>query len=150
MSSQLEARIVWGDCDEQGIVFYPKYFYWMDSAFQSLLRDAGQSIRTMREEFSIVGIPIVEANARFVSSATHEQILRIETEIRHWGKTSLRAEYRGFYGERPIFEGFEVRVWLGRTSDGRPAATAIPSPFKNACDALAVSRNASYTDGHRD
>ena len=28
-----EVRIVWGDCDEQGIVFYPTFFYWMDSTF---------------------------------------------------------------------------------------------------------------------
>ncbi len=59
MGSQLDVRIVWGDCDEQGIVFYPKYFCWMDSAFQSLLRDAGQSLRAMREGHGIVGIPIV-------------------------------------------------------------------------------------------
>jgi 4-hydroxybenzoyl-CoA thioesterase len=130
MESQFEVRIVWGDCDEQGIVFYPKYFYWMDSAFQTLLRDASQSVRAMREEFGIVGIPIVEANARFVASATHEEILRIEAEIRRWGETSLRVEYRGFCEGRPIFEGFEARVWLGRGSNGRPAATAIPEAFK--------------------
>lgn len=132
MVSQLEVRIVWGDCDEQGIVFYPKYFYWMDSAFQALLRDVGQSVRAMREGFGIIGIPIVEANARFLSSATHEEILRIEAGIRHWGKTSLRAEYKGFCGDRPIFEGFEARVWLGRASNGQPVPAAIPEAFKNA------------------
>ena len=132
MVSQLDVRIVWGDCDEQGIVFYPKYFYWMDSAFQALLRDAGQSVRSMREGFGIVGIPIVEANARFFASATSEEILRIEAGIRHWGKTSLRAEYKGFCGDRPIFEGFEARVWLKRGSNGRPAAATIPEAFKNA------------------
>jgi 4-hydroxybenzoyl-CoA thioesterase len=132
MVSQLEVRIVWGDCDEQGIVFYPKYFYWMDSAFQALLRDAGQSVRSMREGFGIVGIPIVEANARFFASGTSEEILRIEAGIKHWGKTSLRAEYKGFCGDRPIFEGFEARVWLERGSNGRPAAGPIPEAFKNA------------------
>jgi 4-hydroxybenzoyl-CoA thioesterase len=132
MVSQFEVRIVWGDCDEQGIVFYPKFFYWMDSAFQALLRDAGQSLRAMRENFGIVGIPIVEANARFLSSVSHENILRIESQIGHWGKTSLRAEYKGFCGDRPIFEGFEARVWLGRDNNGEPAATAIPEAFKNA------------------
>jgi YbgC/YbaW family acyl-CoA thioester hydrolase len=136
MPSQFEVRIVWGDCDEQGIVFYPKYFYWMDSAFQALLRDAGLSLRTMRDEFGIVGIPLVEANARFLASAAHEDILRIEAAIGHWGKTSLRAEYRGFCGERPIFEGFEARVWLARGSDGAPAAAAIPAAFKNALAAV--------------
>jgi 4-hydroxybenzoyl-CoA thioesterase len=132
MKSQFEVRIVWGDCDEQGIVFYPKYFYWMDSAFQGLLRDAGQSLRTMREEFGIVGIPIVEANSRFFASATHEEVLRIEAEIRRFGDTSLRAEYKGFCGARPIFEGYEARVWLGRGSDGKPAPAAIPDAFKKA------------------
>ena len=132
MVSQLEVRIVWGDCDEQGIVFYPRYFYWMDSAFQRLLRDAGQSLRAMREAFGIVGIPIVEANARFLASATHEEILRIEAEIKRWGDTSLRVEYKGFCADRPIFEGFEARVWLGRASNGNPAPAAIPAAFKKA------------------
>ena len=132
MKSQIEVRIVWGDCDEQGIVFYPKFFYWMDSAFQGLLRDAGQSLRGMREGFGVVGIPIVEANARFLASATDEEILRIESEIRRWGDTSLRVEYKGFCGARQIFEGFEARVWLGRASDGKPAPAAIPDAFKKA------------------
>ena len=132
MGSQLDVRIVWGDCDEQGIVFYPKYFYWMDSAFQALLRNAGQSLRAMREGYGIVGIPIVEANARFLASATHEEVLSIEAEIRHWGETSLRVEYKGFCGDRQIFEGFEARVWLGRGSNGRPAAATIPEAFKKA------------------
>src|SRR5208282_2843409 len=105
---------------------------WMDSAFQALLRDAGQSVRTLREGFGIVGIPIVEANARFLSSATHEEILTIDAEIRHWGDKSLRAEYKGSCGDRPIFDGFEARVWLARASDGRPAAAAIPAAFKDA------------------
>jgi len=132
MVSQFEVRIVWGDCDEQGIVFYPTFFYWMDSAFQALLRDGGYSVRSMREKYGIIGIPIVEANARFLSSVTYEEILRVEAEIRHWGKTSLRVEYKGFCGDRPIFEGFEARVWLARANNGQPAADAIPQAFKNA------------------
>ena len=132
MKSQLEVRVVWGDCDEQGIVFYPNYFYWMDSAFQSLLREAGYSLGEMRTKCEIVGIPIVEANARFLNSVTHEEILRIGAEIGHWGNTSLRIEYEGFCGDRPIFEAFETRVWLGRSKDGRLAAARVPASFKQA------------------
>lgn len=138
MGSQLDVRIVWGDCDEQGIVFYPQYFYWMDSAFQALLRDAGLSLRAMREEFDMVGLPIVEANARFRSSVSHEDILRIEATMAHVGEKSLRAEYNGYCGDRLVFEGFEARVWLGHAGDGRPAAAAIPAAFKTAFGAPAV------------
>lgn len=117
------------------MVFYPKYFYWMDSAFQTLLRHAGQSVRRMRDEFGIVGIPIVEANARFLLSATHEDVLTINAAIQHWGKRSFRVEYNGFCGSRQIFSGFEVRVWLKRANDGSPQAAAIPSSFKDVFDA---------------
>ena len=76
-----------GRLPRKGIVFYPKYFYWMDSAFQTLLRDAGQSVRAIREGFGIVGIPIVEANA-VPRVGDPRRNLRIEAEIRHWGETS--------------------------------------------------------------
>jgi acyl-CoA thioesterase FadM len=80
----------------------------MDRAFQALLRDAGQSVRAIREGFGIIGIPIVETNAR-LSSATHEETLRIEAESRHGGAKSIRAEYKGFCGDRPIFEVRKAR-----------------------------------------
>ena len=134
MGSQLDVRIVWGDCDEQGIVFYPKYFYWMDSAFQALLRDAGQSLRAMREGYGIVGIPIVEANARFLASSTHEEILSIEAEIRHWGETSLRAEYKGFAetdrssraSRRASGSGAEVTAGRRRPPSQKPLGERLP------------------------
>lgn len=33
-----ETVVAWGDCDEAVVVFYPNYFYCMDSAFQAFLR----------------------------------------------------------------------------------------------------------------
>ena len=126
-----ETRIVWGDCDDQGIVFYPNYFYWMDTTFQALLRAAGLDMRQMREK-GLVGLPIVEANGRFLSSASYEDVLRIEAKVAHWGGKSFRVEYSGFCGQRAIFEGFEARVWLWRGADGKPAATQVPEDFRSA------------------
>jgi hypothetical protein len=54
--------IEWGDCDEAGIVFYPNYFYWLDCAFQRLLRSQGLSQRELRRRFGAV-TPIVEAHS---------------------------------------------------------------------------------------
>jgi acyl-CoA thioesterase FadM len=30
MSFETRFMIEWEDCDENGIVFYPNYFYWLD------------------------------------------------------------------------------------------------------------------------
>ena len=37
--------VEWGDCDEAGIVYYPRYFYWMDCAFHRFLLARGLSYR---------------------------------------------------------------------------------------------------------
>ena len=40
--------VEWGDCDEAGIVYYPRYFYWMDCAFHRFLRARGLSYREFK------------------------------------------------------------------------------------------------------
>ena len=69
MSVTSENLIVWGDCDAAGIIYYPRYFYFIDSAFQALLRNAGLDNRILQERYG-VRVPIVDANAKFTSPAT--------------------------------------------------------------------------------
>ena len=38
---RLSHEIAWGDCDDAGIVFYPHFFRWMDTAFHRWLRERG-------------------------------------------------------------------------------------------------------------
>jgi YbgC/YbaW family acyl-CoA thioester hydrolase len=130
MSPSLETIINWGDCDEAGVVHYPKYFYWMDSAFHGLLRNAGMSLRMVGQRFG-AHLPIVEANARFLTRATFDEPLTVVAEIVHWGRKSLRIVYRGFRGDQQVFEGHEARVWALR-SDGPIQTAPIPVAFKNA------------------
>ena len=89
-------------------------------------------MRALRESGEIVGLPIVQADARFLSSASYEDVLRIEANIAHWGGKSFRVEYRGFVGERAIFEGFEVRVYLTKGADGKPVGRKVPESFRAA------------------
>jgi YbgC/YbaW family acyl-CoA thioester hydrolase len=130
MSPSLETIINWGDCDEAGVVHYPKYFYWMDSAFHGLLRNAGLSLRTIGQTFG-AHVPIVEAKARFLARATFDEPLTVIAEIVHWGTKSFRVVYRGFRGDEQVFEGQEARVWALRM-DGPIQTAPIPTAFKQA------------------
>lgn len=131
MPPALETIINWGDCDEQGIVFYPRYFYWMDCAYQGLLRRSGLSLRKLRSEFGVVGTPLVKATATFFASATSEQRLSVEAEVARWGNTSFEIAYRGASENAPIFEGLEIRVWL-KPGDAGPRPGAIPAAIRDA------------------
>jgi 4-hydroxybenzoyl-CoA thioesterase len=138
MPPTFTVQIAWGDCDEQGIVYYPNYFYWMDSAFQALLRKAGLSLRIIREQFGAIGIPLVEAKARFHVSATHEDSLAIEAEVSEWGRTSFQVSYRGFRAREIAFEGVEARVWAVKAGESSVASAPIPEGFRSALTAASA------------
>lgn len=129
MTPTLETIIQFGDCDEVGIVFYPRYFYWMDSAFQGLLRSHGWSQRKLRAIFGTAGTPLVKATANFLAAATYEEVLTVSAGIVRWGNSSFEIAYKGAVGTHQVFEGSETRVWLIPTG-GKPKAGAIPEGFR--------------------
>jgi 4-hydroxybenzoyl-CoA thioesterase len=134
MPATSENLIVWGDCDAAGIVYYPKYFYFIDCAFQALLRKAGLDNHILFERFG-VRVPIIDANAKFVGPATFEDKLIVDAEIVHWGTKSFHVSYHGSREGTPIFEGTEVRVWARIAADGTISTAAIAPQFKAALSA---------------
>lgn len=139
MPPSLNVQIAWGDCDEQGIVFYPNYFYWMDSAFQALLRHAGLSLRVIRNELGAIGLPLVEAKAHFLAAASYEDDLAIDATVSHWGRTSFRVSYQARRHGELVFEGEEARVWAVRRPDNSVGPAPIPERFRAMVSAVPPS-----------
>lgn len=139
MPPSLNVQIAWGDCDEQGIVYYPNYFYWMDSAFQALLRRAGLNLRIIRSELGAVGLPLVEAKANFLAAASYEDALAIDAAISHWGRTSFRVGYQARRNGELVFEGQEARVWAVLRSDNTVGPAPIPERFRAMLSAATPS-----------
>ena len=131
MPAASENLIAWGDCDAAGIVYYPRFFHFMDIAFQTLLRNAGLNHHVLFERFG-ARVPIVDANAKFLSPATFEDRLVVNAEIAHWGKKSFRVNYQGSRAGVPVFEGHEARVWAMVAPDGTIKTAPIAPQFKAA------------------
>ncbi len=129
MQATLETIIQFGDCDEAGIVFYPRYFYWMDCAFQGLLRAQGWNQRKLRSLFETAGTPLVKATANFVSPASYDDNLTVSAGLARWGNTSFEISYTGKVDGRTVFHGSETRVWLVQTG-GRPRSGPVPDAFR--------------------
>ena len=132
MPFETEISVEWGDCDAAGIVFYPNFFAWFDTAFQRMTRARGFGHRVIRERYGIVGLPIVDANAAFRSPASFDDVLTVSAAVGHWGRSSLRADYRIALGGRLVAEGYETRVWARRSADGGLGGVAIPQEFRDA------------------
>ena len=125
-------EIAWGDCDDAGIVFYPQFFRWMDTAFHRWLRARGSSHRDIVKRFGLVGLPIVDAGAQFRSSISYDEELVVMVRIADWQGRRFRVAYRGMRPDGSnVFEGHEVRALAARDPDtGRLKGRDVTPEFK--------------------
>ena len=126
LTSRQIVRIAWGDCDAAGIVFFPRYFEWFDASTHALFDKVGLSFAKIREHYGGAAIPLVATRATFILPSTYGDEVAIDTDIVRWGRSSFDVHHRLLRGEALAVEGFETRVWTGRTADHRLEGQPIP------------------------
>ena len=108
----------WGDCDPAGIVYFPRYLQYGDSCTHALFERVGLPKPRMQEKYGIVGIPIVDAHARFLIPSSYSETLNVESSITEWGRSSFTVVHRFLRGKELAVEITEKRVWSARAADG--------------------------------
>lgn len=129
MKFERKTTVEWGDCDDAGIVFYPKFFYWFDCTWQAMLRSHNLNQRKIRSQYGAV-TPLVDVGATFRSPATYDDVITIQAEITEWASRRLRVEYAITCKDRLIATGFEVRAWAMPLPEGGLKGAAIPVDFR--------------------
>jgi 4-hydroxybenzoyl-CoA thioesterase len=120
--------VEWGDCDPAGIVYFPRYFEWFDASTHSLFAMAGLQKAAMLDAYGIVGIPLVDARARFIRPSTFGDEVVVETSVTAWRRSSFDVQHRLLRGEDVAVEGFETRVWTARDSSSASGLRSKPIP----------------------
>ena len=129
MKTYKHAVIVhWGNTDPAKIVFYPNYFAWFDESTRLLFDSAGLDWDTLMNTYDIIGLPIVEANARFLAPSWFRDTIVIETGIGQWNDKTFRVDHRVINGGRTAVEGYEPRVWAAARPDDPRRFRAMPIP----------------------
>lgn len=119
--------IEFGDCDPAGIVFYPNYFRWMDKGTWHYFRAAGLGNWRARED-GVFGVPLVDAQARFVAPASYGDEIQVDTTIIEWRSRSFVVQHRVRRGGVLLAEGREVRVFARRHPDDPSRIEAVSPP----------------------
>jgi 4-hydroxybenzoyl-CoA thioesterase len=120
--------IEFGDCDPADIVFFANYFRWFDECTAALFVAAGLSTRELFRSYGIMGIPVVEANARFLSPSTHGDELEVESGVTEWRKSSFVITHKFFREGELTLEGRETRVWAAAHPTESHRMKAVPLP----------------------
>jgi acyl-CoA thioester hydrolase len=112
-------RVIYGDTDKMGVVYYANYLRYFEAARAELFRLAGGSYTRMEDEG--FGLPVVEALAQYKAPARYDDLLAISVAVTAVKKASIRFEYqiRLDGHERVLALGHTVHACVG--PNGKPA-----------------------------
>lgn len=112
----LEIRVIYGDTDQMGVVYYANYLRYFEAARGAFVRDQGQSYGDL-EKLGFA-LPVIEAHVRYRQAAKYDDLLLIETTICEVRAASMRFDYRLFRNEELLADGYTVHACID--GSGRP------------------------------
>lgn len=119
-------RVVYGDTDAAGVVYYANYLKYFEIGRTEFMRDWVCSYKEI-EKMGIV-LPVTECYTRFKAPAFYDDLLTIETSIAALKKFACQFNYRitrhAEDSERPklLVKGYTVNASINTTGQ----LTALP------------------------
>jgi 4-hydroxybenzoyl-CoA thioesterase len=127
--SRRQLTIEWSHCDPAGIVFNSRFFEYFDWGTWTLFEKAlGVRPPDLAGAFGIVGLPLVDAGARFVAPARFGDVVELTSQVSEFRRSSFDVDHKLTVGGELVAEGRETRVWAGRDAANPSQIKAQPIP----------------------
>lgn len=130
-----EIRVIFGDTDQMGVVYYANYLRYFESARAAYWRGLGKSYKDL--EAWGVALPVIEAHCSYKRPSHYEDLLEVEVHITELRGASLRFAYRVARGTDLLAEGFTRHAVIG--TDGRPRR--LPDALRSAVPLISGSES---------
>ena len=85
-------RVIYGDTDQMGVVYYANYLRWFERGRSEFLRQIGLpygNIETAGYHF-----PVTDVHCRYVQSARYDDVVEIATTLVELSRVYLSFEYK--------------------------------------------------------
>jgi acyl-CoA thioester hydrolase len=122
--AKTEIRVIYGDTDQMGVVYYGNYLRFFEAARSDFLRDKGARWRDVERTHGVY-LPVVEAKVNYKRPALYDDLLVIETVLAELGRASLRFEYRVLRGDDLLATGHTVHACVDKQGDIREFPAAL-------------------------
>ena len=110
ITGRFACEVYWGDCDPAGIIFYPTYFRWFDSATWAFFASVGYTAKRMRAEER--SMPLVGADCQFMHPAGQADRCEVRSKVLRFGGKSFVVGHEVVRGDGTLLaRGQETRVW---------------------------------------
>jgi acyl-CoA thioester hydrolase len=108
---QTEIRVIYGDTDQMGFVYYANYLRFFEAGRNEYLRAKGMPYRGIEEELG-VRLPVVEAGVQYRQPARYDDLLVVETALVQVRRASARFEYVVRRGGEALVTGHTVHACI--------------------------------------
>jgi acyl-CoA thioester hydrolase len=92
LKNTTSVRVIYGDTDQMGIVYYANYLRWFEKGRSEFLRQIGLPYATIEQQG--FHFPVIEVNCRYTQAAHYDDIIKIETAMVEIGRARLTFSYR--------------------------------------------------------
>src|ERR1700691_3548870 len=126
--NRIQIRVEFGDCDPAQIVFFANYFRWFDQCTTALFRAAGLPLQKLFKAHGVVGIPLVDARARYILPSSYGDELVAESCVTEWKKSSFVISHRFLRDGELAVGGWETDVWAAAHPTQAHRMKSVPLP----------------------
>lgn len=88
-----ELRVIYGDTDQMGVVYYANYLRFFEAGRNEFIRAKGLRYRDFEAGHQLM-LPVTEASVRYLQPARYDDLLRVETSLEELRRVSATFAYR--------------------------------------------------------
>jgi acyl-CoA thioester hydrolase len=88
-----EIRVIYGDTDQMGVVYYANYLRYFEAGRNEFIRAKGMRYREFEATYRLL-LPVVEAAVSYRMPARYDDLLAVETSLVEAKRASARFGYR--------------------------------------------------------
>jgi acyl-CoA thioester hydrolase len=100
----LEHRVIYGDTDAMGVVYYGNYMRFLERARGELLRRLG--IPYGEVEAQGLAVPVAEVGLRYLAPAHYDDLIQIRIRVEKLSGASVRFAYEVAREDKVLATGF--------------------------------------------
>jgi len=112
-----EVRVIFGDTDQMGVVYYANYYRYFEAARAAFLRASGRNNQDMLAWG--VALPVVESHCKYMAPARYEDLLAVRTVVTKIRGASMRFDYEITCASKKLVSGYTIHACV-HCESGRP------------------------------
>jgi len=128
MKSKLAVSVEFGDTDPAAIAFYPNFFRWYDASAWRLFAKAGLTFDVFRQEYGLIGAPIVDIRSTFIKPLRFEDSIEITSFVSSWQRKTFEITHEVHRSGELCATCHEIRVCAEKLPDNPNEIRAVLIP----------------------